>query len=398
MVNYYQILGVETTATMVEVKAAFRRLALLYHPDRNEDAKAVEKFTMVQKAYEVLSNKDSRLHYDLQLQLKTVGLGGQPSQGPTLFITDRIWMKVSRKRVKPGETFSVIIRTYRRFNEPVLQGKEQFEQVNHYSQVIMIQERPMREVLYVFRTHREGVFSIGPARIRQGQYEYVSGSAEIEVNADAHPMVLPSKKAVVVLMVAFFTFLSFALTFDYFVRKERERVYQLRKLQQQAEQAEHSKALSVQSLKTGSSPYEEYYGKSAYDADIFHKVQVVNNFGIDAIVLLQNVDNGKIIRNHYLKGRDTLVMGEIPPGNYRIKAEVGVDWNRDLLSDGGKIKGNFSVPLVYIVMDKPEQEIKINAKNPGDSSNYHIFGFELFNPDKGGPTNRYVDDKTFFDQ
>ncbi len=63
--DYYKILGVERSATESEIKSAFRKLALQYHPDRNPGNKAAEeKFKEINEAYEVLSDKEKRSRYD----------------------------------------------------------------------------------------------------------------------------------------------------------------------------------------------------------------------------------------------------------------------------------------------------------------------------------------------
>jgi curved DNA-binding protein len=63
--NYYEILGVTPEASSEEIKKAFRRLALQYHPDRNPGDKAAEeKFKDISEAYEVLYNSDKRSQYD----------------------------------------------------------------------------------------------------------------------------------------------------------------------------------------------------------------------------------------------------------------------------------------------------------------------------------------------
>ena len=62
--DYYDILGVNKTSTAAEIKSAYRKLALQYHPDRNKTKEAEEKFKEVTKAYEVLSNEEKRKTYD----------------------------------------------------------------------------------------------------------------------------------------------------------------------------------------------------------------------------------------------------------------------------------------------------------------------------------------------
>src|ERR1051325_4557951 len=63
--DYYEVLGVSRTATDQEIKSAYRRLAVKYHPDKNpNDAAAEEKFKEAAEAYSVLSNDEQRKRYD----------------------------------------------------------------------------------------------------------------------------------------------------------------------------------------------------------------------------------------------------------------------------------------------------------------------------------------------
>ena len=63
--DYYEILGVSRTAPEQDIKSAYRRLALQYHPDRNPNDKAAEeKFKEAAEAYSVLGNADTRQRYD----------------------------------------------------------------------------------------------------------------------------------------------------------------------------------------------------------------------------------------------------------------------------------------------------------------------------------------------
>ncbi len=62
--DYYQILGITKSATSDEIKKAYRKLALQYHPDRNKGKDAEAKFKEVTKAYEVLSDPQKKQTYD----------------------------------------------------------------------------------------------------------------------------------------------------------------------------------------------------------------------------------------------------------------------------------------------------------------------------------------------
>ena len=63
--DYYEVLGVEKNASDAEIKKAYRKLAMKYHPDQNPgDKSAEEKFKEINEAYEVLSDADKKARYD----------------------------------------------------------------------------------------------------------------------------------------------------------------------------------------------------------------------------------------------------------------------------------------------------------------------------------------------
>jgi molecular chaperone DnaJ len=62
--DYYEVLGIGRDASSEEIKKAFRKLAFQYHPDRNKDAGASDRFKEINEAYEVLSDEDKRSAYD----------------------------------------------------------------------------------------------------------------------------------------------------------------------------------------------------------------------------------------------------------------------------------------------------------------------------------------------
>src|SRR3989337_4429695 len=62
--DYYEILGVNKNASADEIKAAYRKLAMQYHPDRNKSPDAEEKFKELSEAYAVLSDQNKRQQYD----------------------------------------------------------------------------------------------------------------------------------------------------------------------------------------------------------------------------------------------------------------------------------------------------------------------------------------------
>ena len=76
MKDYYQILGVDATASQEEIKKAYRSLAVKYHPDKNSDHSAEDKFKEINEAYENVGDAGKRQQYDQQRQFGNSAGGG----------------------------------------------------------------------------------------------------------------------------------------------------------------------------------------------------------------------------------------------------------------------------------------------------------------------------------
>ena len=84
--DYYEVLGVSKNADEAEIKKAYRKLALKYHPDKNPgDATAEDKFKEAAEAYEVLSNSEKRAQYD---RFGHAGMGGASGFGGGMNMDD----------------------------------------------------------------------------------------------------------------------------------------------------------------------------------------------------------------------------------------------------------------------------------------------------------------------
>ncbi len=84
--DYYEVLGVERTANDGEVKSAYRKLALKYHPDRNPGDKAAEeKFKEAAEAYAVLADREKRAAYDRFGHAGVSSAAGGAGFDPTIF-------------------------------------------------------------------------------------------------------------------------------------------------------------------------------------------------------------------------------------------------------------------------------------------------------------------------
>lgn len=93
--DYYQILGVNHRASEAEIKRAYRRLAVSYHPDKNPDPLAENIFKEVNEAYDILSDPEKKRQYDLRLQNPFIAWTQEPS---TPYHRDRAY-RPSRPKV-----------------------------------------------------------------------------------------------------------------------------------------------------------------------------------------------------------------------------------------------------------------------------------------------------------
>ncbi|HEY8511797.1 MAG TPA: J domain-containing protein [Cyclobacteriaceae bacterium] len=98
MPDYYEILGVTDRASQEDIRAAYRRLVIQYHPDRNPDPSATEKIREINVAYDVLSDPEKRRKYDLSRTISWV----EPIVTPQPAHRDPAYRRRARPRPPSG--------------------------------------------------------------------------------------------------------------------------------------------------------------------------------------------------------------------------------------------------------------------------------------------------------
>ena len=119
MADYYQLLGVPGNATELQIRAAYRKKAKLYHPDLNKSPDAHSMFILLTMAYETLVNPSTRERYD------------QNKAGSSSSYTSTYdeWLKAKKAK----EEFHARMRHYE-----FLRNREQFRQSRYYKLAILI--------------------------------------------------------------------------------------------------------------------------------------------------------------------------------------------------------------------------------------------------------------------
>lgn len=176
--DYYRILGVTPVANADEIKKAWRRQVLIWHPDRNDDPLAVEQFRKITIAYEVLSDPVQRRDYDRN----SVAF----AQRPDTFQNHYLEMRLNKNIVKVCEEFELSIvysgegRYLRKpnLNDFYITGRPfvTFNDVNR--QGFLVRETCIR---YVLSPRKPGNYFIRQSSIKINGKEYFSNSLQLEV-------------------------------------------------------------------------------------------------------------------------------------------------------------------------------------------------------------------------
>jgi curved DNA-binding protein CbpA len=133
MADYYQLLGVPANASEVEIRAAYRKKAKLYHPDVNKAPDAHAVFVLLTSAYETLINPHKRERYNARSSKSNSGSGNG-------FQTYQEWVKVKKARAE----HEAKIRYYE-----FLKNREKFRTSKYYHLAIVV-THVARIVAYFF--------------------------------------------------------------------------------------------------------------------------------------------------------------------------------------------------------------------------------------------------------
>ncbi|MEX2589956.1 MAG: DnaJ domain-containing protein [Chitinophagales bacterium] len=389
----YRILGVSSTASDREIRNAYRKLVLNYHPDRNKgSAEAAQKFNNIQSAYEQI--KESR-----QKPLRK----GDAQQSEFIFfrtIKDlfKIRIILPKREVIQG-LFEVKVFSREKRNDIHLKLPAGIELIKKGIPERIILNTPQgpatawNTTFYLKGIHT-GHFQIGPAWYVQSGTRYITERAFINVYREASykkkqkgekqlNRVVQGISIVVMLFIVFI--LAYNVVMDR-VDPERKR----RAL------ARDGKVIPDFRLQTGATPYSSFYGENIIDPSSAHQIEFIADPVLDQVVFLTELHSGKVIRHNYVLSNDTFVMNQIPDGTFYIKVFYGRDWDVSNRLKRGKLKGGFNIYRKFISFTEKDQILRMERSTRGDSLAFNAYRITLYKVKGGEAPARNMEEEQFF--
>ncbi|HPM29890.1 MAG TPA: DnaJ domain-containing protein [Chryseolinea sp.] len=403
--DYYQIFGLPSNCTDEEIKKTYRKLAIKFHPDKNSNDKYFEeRFKELQEAYEVLSDPVKRKNYNLKTNRTT-------SQQPPSNKGSK--KEESRNEgTTPDSIAADVEDAYRKikWSEP--------DQVNHIQLIkyidSILNENVVAQLLRIgdigsnerivdsmtdmfkFLSKQEiGKYVIPLVRLAGTNNELISKIHKIEKaerrKEDIGNVFFYLKMAG---GIAFFLGMTYFLLIKDDKSKDSTYSYSPNTIVDTAPELEPPPSkFKGNKLKTGDSPYNDYFGKGVYDKDFQNQLTVKNGQQLDVIVCLVEYYSGKrTIRNEYIRAGESFVMTNVPNGTYLLKSFYGKDWNPNTAVNAGTLKGYFETNSGFSVSDSFDDLIKMEQTE----ESYSIYSVTLYPVVGGNMESRNISAEDFF--
>ena len=455
MKDYYYILGVTRTASPEEIRKAYRKLSIKFHPDKNDGDKFFEdRFKEINEVYEVLYNPSKRFNYDESFikdnnsqknastrsntsprndppnsnfwKRSDSGIQTPPPNDPPKIISftadkevveigDEIYfswyvLNASSVELKPfGFVANSGQKTIKILGFNTIDGLSvELRAMNAASNEvkssrILINKRPISE------QNTEGQSANLGSNYKNSKKESIKKKRKYNKEGWWFVFIM-----IIVISVVGLN--------DLGNRKEPNKSISANTTSANSESlsdpiittdstlitdSEIKKGNDAQStiesislwkgnhLKNGDSPFYNCFGKSQRRGRSWILFQNRNN--VDAVVCLINTISGSTIRNEYIKAGEDFTMSKVPSGNYTLKIAFGNDWNPNLTSPCGS-KGFFESNVSYSASDGDNDAINIETFNDGYTIRYSTHTITLYPVVNGNMSQREIDATQFFGQ
>lgn len=402
--NYYQILGLPPTCNDEEIKRAYRKLAMKFHPDKNSNDKYFEeRFKELQEAYDVLSDTTKRNEYDLRFASST-----EQSNQP----------KSTHRKTRQGTTPESLATDVEEASRNL--KRAELQQIN-YSELVKYIDSILNDNLV---TH---LLNIGDTQSNERIVDSISGLLKFLTENDVKkymPLLVKLSGANNELIAKihkiekeeirkeetweFFSAFKWVAGSVFLIcviyladindnsgSSSNYADTPASSVDNAPEMIEKVSEFTGSKLKTGDSPYNNYFGKGVYDKDYENQLEVKNGQNLDVIVCLTEYYGSKrTIRNEYIRAGESFIMTNIPNGTYYLKSFYGKDWNPDTLLYNGRLKGFFDTSSGFSVSDKFDDLIKMEQNETA----YSIYSVTLYPVVGGNLESRNITASDFFQE
>jgi hypothetical protein len=410
--DYYSILGVTKDSTLTEIKAAYRKLALKFHPDKNPgDPFFGKMFIEVKEAYDALSALHSKNEENSKSASSTTGSAtnkaesqSNNSQFDQLQLIDKIIKELrdlegrvkdkSRSQLKTAVIFEYLTKILG--DEIIKIIKSAHPQKRE--DVIFAMVPLLR---FFSNSEREGlllkIISIAGAdnalisQIDLKNKESVSAQNRIERK---QAFLGIGKKIFEYRAIIIFSIIFGAIIYSSIVNSDDSSYDNSRDVivDNEPEISQKISKWEGNKLKTGDSPYNEYFGSGVYDQNSLHEVTIRNGDNTDVIVCLkENESPYRTIRNEYIRAGESFKLTSVPDGLYSLIWFYGTNWNPDTLLLGD-VKGYFDNDVGFSKSDEPSDLLRLKKEGNVFSS----YSIKLFSIPNGNMETKGTNQNEFF--
>ena len=407
--DYYSILGINRNASQTEIKAAYRKLALKFHPDKNPGDPFFEQmFRDLKDAYETLSDSNKRAQYDARNQSHKAtpeprNTRNEPKEPSPTELVNNILSNLREmiNQTKGASTEQIKTGVIADFLNRILIGDilnlYQFISTDQKSDLIF----SVIPLLRFFDQDQRNKYATQLVMIAGSDNQLI---AEIDKKIKSESSKQKVKNATSFLarnwslvgIVIFIAIIYFASTGDDSSSANRPTrnviIDDEPETKSTFEYYEKPSKWKGNQLKTGDSPYNQYFGKGVYDKNYENRVKIHNGQGTDVVVCLTQYYNpNRTIRNEYIRAGESFEMTSIPNGTYYLKSFFGNDWNPDTLFMG-KVHGFFDTKAGFSKSDGYSDLLKIEQNNYEHS----IYEITLYPVSGGNMESKSINANEFF--
>jgi curved DNA-binding protein CbpA len=150
-------------------------------------------------------------------------------------------------------------------------------------------------------------------------------------------------------------------------------------------------------LKTGDSPYNNYFGEGMIDSNSLCEITVKNGTNQDAIVIFINIYTDKCMRNIYIGAHNAYTITQIPEGTYKMKCYYGNEWDSGLNSGVGFPIGGFKRNASFEMPSSSKDYFEMQKEETHEGYNYSTYTVTLHKVVNGNMHTKDISKNDFFE-